>query len=84
MRRIVDFCVTAALWAAPAGAQGWPDKPIRLVTPNVGGSADFVARIIAQGVPTVATTVPGYEAITTYSIFAPAKTPAAIITRLNQ
>ena len=34
--------------------------------------------------PTVAATVPGYEAITTYSIFAPAKTPAAIVTRLNQ
>ncbi|MBI3937697.1 MAG: tripartite tricarboxylate transporter substrate binding protein [Betaproteobacteria bacterium] len=36
------------------------------------------------GLPTVAATVPGYEATTPYGIFAPAGTPAPIINRLNQ
>ncbi len=34
--------------------------------------------------PTVAATIPGYEMGATYCIFAPAKTPTAIITRLNR
>jgi len=33
-------------------AQDFPTKPIRLVTPGLGGSADFVARVIAQGLTT--------------------------------
>jgi tripartite-type tricarboxylate transporter receptor subunit TctC len=33
--------------------------------------------------PTIAETVPGYEFLGWYSIFAPAKTPAAIINKLN-
>lgn len=36
------------------------------------------------GLPTVAATVPGYEAATPYGIFAPAGTPAPVINRLNQ
>jgi tripartite-type tricarboxylate transporter receptor subunit TctC len=40
---------------------------------------------IAPGMPTVASFgLPGYEASGTYGIFAPAKTPAAVISRLNQ
>jgi tripartite-type tricarboxylate transporter receptor subunit TctC len=39
---------------------------------------------LTPGLPTVAATVPGYEADTTYGIFAPAKTPQAIVNRLNQ
>ncbi len=40
---------------------------------------------LAPGLPSVAASgVPGYEAIGMTVIFAPAKTPAAIITRLNQ
>ena len=39
---------------------------------------------LAPGLPTVASTLPGYESDTSYGIFAPAKTPAAIIHRLNQ
>lgn len=34
--------------------------------------------------PTVAATVPGYETVPSYSIFAPAKTPPAIINQLNR
>jgi tripartite-type tricarboxylate transporter receptor subunit TctC len=33
--------------------------------------------------PTIADSVPGFELITWYSIFAPARTPQAIVTRLN-
>jgi tripartite-type tricarboxylate transporter receptor subunit TctC len=37
------------------------------------------------GVPSIATEgLPGYELISTYGVFAPAKTPASIVERLNQ
>ena len=40
---------------------------------------------LAPGLPTVAASgVPGYESIASYGIFVPARTPAAIISRLNQ
>ncbi len=39
---------------------------------------------LAPGLPTVAATVPGYEASSVFSIFAPAKTPIEIINRLNR
>jgi tripartite-type tricarboxylate transporter receptor subunit TctC len=39
---------------------------------------------LAPGLPTVAQTVPGYEAQATFGVFAPAKTPAAIVRRLNK
>lgn len=38
---------------------------------------------IVADIPAIAETVPGYEFIGWYSIFAPAKTPAAIIDKLN-
>jgi tripartite-type tricarboxylate transporter receptor subunit TctC len=41
--------------------------------------------VLAPGMPTVAASgLPGYEAVSVYGFFAPAKTPAAIINRLNQ
>jgi len=40
---------------------------------------------LVPGLPTVAASgVPGYEAVTMYGLYAPAKTPAAIIERLNR
>jgi tripartite-type tricarboxylate transporter receptor subunit TctC len=39
---------------------------------------------LLPGVPTVAATVPGFSAGVPYALFAPAKTPAAIINRINQ
>ena len=36
------------------------------------------------GLPAVAASVPGYELVTTLAVFAPAKTPAQVVHRLNQ
>lgn len=40
--------------------------------------------VLAPGLPTVAATVPGYESESIIGLFVPAKTPAAIIRKLNQ
>ena len=37
------------LGAAAADAQNFPTKPIRIVTAEVGGGADLIARLVAQG-----------------------------------
>src|SRR5262245_24515858 len=31
-------------------AQGYPERPLRIVTGAAGGGADFIARLIAQGI----------------------------------
>lgn len=39
----------SALLALPAAAQGYPDKPVRMILPfPPGGSADFIARLLAE------------------------------------
>jgi tripartite-type tricarboxylate transporter receptor subunit TctC len=40
--------------------------------------------VLAPGLPTIATAVPGYESLAFYGLFVPLNTPAAIITRLNE
>ena len=41
--------VGTAMSCAAADAQGFPARPMRIVTSSVGGVADLVARLIAQG-----------------------------------
>jgi tripartite-type tricarboxylate transporter receptor subunit TctC len=43
------FAIVLATSAYPIAAQNFPNKPIRFVTSEIGGGADFVARIVAQG-----------------------------------
>ena len=38
---------------------------------------------LAPGLPPVSATVPGYEVLSLIGVFAPAKTPSAIVARLN-
>jgi tripartite-type tricarboxylate transporter receptor subunit TctC len=63
--RVLMFCVFAAL-IAPASAQDYPNKPIRIVVPfGPGGGADIVGRIFGQslqeklGQPVVIENKPG-------------------------
>lgn len=40
---------------------------------------------LAPGLPTLASTgLPGYEVVSTYGVFVPAKTPATVVARINQ
>ncbi len=56
--------------AAPARAAGWPDKPLRLLTPgSPGGNPDILCRILAQrlaeklGQPVIVENKPGASGI---------------------
>ena len=44
------FVGVTVLGADRVSAQGYPNKPIRIVTSQPGGGTDFVARLIAQGI----------------------------------
>jgi tripartite-type tricarboxylate transporter receptor subunit TctC len=68
--RSVLVCAALAAWALAGHAQGYPNKPIRVVVPSSpGGSPDTLARLIAVplgeelGQPLVVDTVPGAAGI---------------------
>jgi tripartite-type tricarboxylate transporter receptor subunit TctC len=64
-------------------AAGWPHVKSGRLRALAVTTAQPTA--LAPGLSTVATTgLPGYQSATVYGIFAPAKTPAAIINRLNE
>jgi tripartite-type tricarboxylate transporter receptor subunit TctC len=50
-RHALEVCVFVVTVAGlgTAHAQGYPTKPIRMVTAAIGGGADLTARIVAQG-----------------------------------
>ena len=67
---------------ARAGAVLQHVKTGKLRTLAVGSAKPSV---FFPGVPTVAEAgLPGYEAVASYAVFAPARTPASLVTRLNQ
>jgi tripartite-type tricarboxylate transporter receptor subunit TctC len=45
------LALTVILGANAVSGQDYPNRPIRIVTANVGGGSDFAARLIAQGFP---------------------------------
>src|SRR3954462_11493178 len=62
--------VIASAFTGPACAQGWPNKPIRMIVPYTpGGYTDFMARAVGQklsealGQPIVFENKPGANAI---------------------
>jgi tripartite-type tricarboxylate transporter receptor subunit TctC len=90
--------LSAASAAAPA-AQDYPTRPIRLLTAGTGGGSDITARVIADGLaarlhqPVVVDSRVGGVIIAEigakaypdgYTVIMPAKTPPAIVERLNE
>jgi tripartite-type tricarboxylate transporter receptor subunit TctC len=79
MRRLLLGLFAALLVAAPAGAQTYPNKPIRLVVGySAGGGNDLIARIVAArlqeklGQPVVVDNKPGAQSIVAAELVAKA------------
>ena len=79
MRRLLLGLFAALLAAAPAGAQTWPTKPIRLVVGySAGGGNDLIARIVAArlqeklGQPVLVDNKPGAQSIVAAELVAKA------------
>src|ERR1700754_3017094 len=45
----IFFTAVLILATAPAAAQNYPTRPVRIVTAAAAGGIDFAARIVAQG-----------------------------------
>lgn len=65
----------------PTTAAGLPH--VRAGRLRALGVASLQPSALAPGLPTVAESVPGYESVVMYALFAPAKTPATIVKRLH-
>jgi tripartite-type tricarboxylate transporter receptor subunit TctC len=70
VRAVSAFAVLAACTAGSAQAQGWPNRPIRMVVPYTpGGYTDLMARLVSEkmsaalGQPIVIENKPGANAV---------------------
>ena len=72
LKRLIggSILVLAAMVAAPANAQGYPSRPLKLIVPlGAGGASDLNARVLAEklserlGQPVVVENRPGAEGI---------------------
>ena len=53
MKRLFTAVLMAAAVSAPASAQNWPDKPVKIIVPfGAGGSGDTLARVVAEHLST--------------------------------
>lgn len=49
MLKFLSVCFAILFGGAPAFAQDWPSRPVRLIVPySAGGGTDTVARVLAQ------------------------------------
>ncbi len=49
VNRFVAAALLLAATALPASAQGWPDRPVKIIVPfGAGGSGDTLARVVAE------------------------------------
>jgi tripartite-type tricarboxylate transporter receptor subunit TctC len=82
LKKILLACLACAL-PFMSSAQDWPAKPVRIVVPSQGfppAISDFM-----PDVPTLAEAgFPGNEFEIWLALYAPAKTPSAIVNRLSQ
>ena len=46
--RCISLVAGVMLCAGMAFGQGYPSRPVRLITGSTGGASDFVARLLAQ------------------------------------
>jgi tripartite-type tricarboxylate transporter receptor subunit TctC len=46
--RAAGVCLLTSALCLPAAAQGYPSKPVRIVTSGIGGAGDFASRLIGQ------------------------------------
>jgi len=49
---LISYSIIIAGSNGPVLSQSYPEKPIRMITAGAGGSSDFIARTIAQGLTT--------------------------------
>jgi len=93
-RMLLALLLPVLALATPAAAQdAWPVRPLTIMSgfPN-GSGIDIYARLLTEplsralDVPTMelACALPGFESTTWYGLFFPARTPDALVRRLNQ
>ena len=98
INRLNNEIVQVAYKGTGPGVIGLMGGEVELMFPNAGsalpyiksgrlrmlGVASLQPSTFLPGVPTIASTVPGFESISPQGLLAPANTPAAIVNRLNR